>query len=288
MHIEFTKESGPHKNRDEATTQALAQFEGFDIYDTTGLLVCRINAHAAGKLKSFYNLPKRKVERPTTSASSICTSNPNFSSNPFDSFAYADTAAPQPAVSTVDSAVSTAAVNAFGLDTILNVEGSVSADSALSDALIKGLLRLDTSVLLDVFSTYDTAIACVDGAFKDGVQGYGFVLIAGGTCYRDSGTITNLCGSSIRAELMAVRQALAKAMAFGVKNLIVCYDCMAVTTSIESDSKSTLPEVVEYRKFYKVASELMNIKFVKVTGHSGVPLHTSADVMAGLRVGRII
>lgn len=164
----------------------------------------------------------------------------------------------------------------------------VQCDPLYFDAFVQRVLRLDVNELTHVLFDYDMAIACVDGAFKDKRSGYAYVMIAGGTCYQDSAEFICENGNSTKAEILAAKQAIAKAAALGVKKLILCYDCSAIANSILSPNKSSIPEINEYKEFCRVMSELISIHFVKIKGHSGIPLHTKADVLAGIKVGRDI
>lgn len=164
----------------------------------------------------------------------------------------------------------------------------------INKQLITMLLHLDIFELQRVFSDFSIALACVDGSFKEGVMSYAYVMISGGKVVEDSDicltegkVIRKIEGTSTQAEFMSVRQAIAKAVALGVKDLIICYDCESVISTISGVALRT-EEQKKFKTFVDTMGTMINLHFVKVKAHSGVPLHTRVDVLAGIQVGRTI
>ena len=164
----------------------------------------------------------------------------------------------------------------------------------INKQLITMLLHLDIFELQRVFSDFSTALVCVDGSYKEGLMAYAYIMLTGGKviedaelCCTEGKLLKKIEGTSTQAEFMSVRQAIAKAAAIGVKDLIICYDCESIISTLSGVSLRTA-EQRQLKSFVDTMSTVVNLHFVKVKAHSGVPLHTRADVLAGIKVGRSI
>lgn len=162
---------------------------------------------------------------------------------------------------------------------------------SMEDYLIHKILRLDINTLKDIFNDGEVALVCVDGAYKAGTgkSGYAYAIVTDGEIYMDSGLVKLDKPSSTKTEMIAVKHALSKVLALGINEVFLAYDCAYVTGVFEVKNISQCcSETKEYLKFIDLVSKVINIHWVKVKGHSGIPIHTQVDVAAGMRVGRII
>lgn len=163
-------------------------------------------------------------------------------------------------------------------------------DKMMSVTLIHNLLHLSIDNLKTVFADKSIALVCVDGAFKPETNtlGYAFTILISGTAYDESDKIITEAPTAVKAEMMAVKLALAKAYALGAKQVFLLYDCAQIYDILVHDKDYRCEDTIAYKNFIKTFQNLMSIHFVKVKGHSGIPLHTHVDVMSGLQVGRLI
>lgn len=143
---------------------------------------------------------------------------------------------------------------------------------------------------------YDTwPVAYVDGSFnaKTGVYGYGGFLL-----HRDKdGNIQKelIQGHNNKPEMAAMRNvageilgceaAVKKAIALGLKCVIIYYDYAGIELWATGKWKRNKQETKDYYEFMRNAKALTHIVFCKVKGHSGNWGNEEADRLAKQAVG---
>ncbi len=137
------------------------------------------------------------------------------------------------------------------------------------------------------------AYAFVDGSFnkKTGVYGYGGFL-----CRNDSGERTVLQGSGSDAEMAGMwnvageisgsMKAVELALKMGsIGSLAICYDYQGIESWAVGDWKRNKKGTEKYYLFMQEAMKKLDIRFVKVRGHSGVEGNEEADRLARQAAG---
>jgi ribonuclease HI len=146
----------------------------------------------------------------------------------------------------------------------------------------------DETNLAETFCTHKYAIAFTDGSYKHnaGKIAYAYKMIVCANVYHDSGVYSlaafdsNLGGATV-AEILAAKHAISRAMALGCRALFIAYDCTAVKDLLSGMTLSSNdPLVQEYLAFYKTATSVMDILFIKVKGHKNSKLHNEVDLLA--------
>lgn len=162
----------------------------------------------------------------------------------------------------------------------------VEVDDLLSYKLVSNILNLGVQSLKTIFRDRTLALACVDGAYKadTGRCAYAYVIIVNGEVYERSAEIHLNEASSTNAEIQGVRHVVAELVALGVKEAFLIYDCEYVRSVL----KTKKSKAHDYIKFMKLFDNEIKLHWVKVKGHSGIPLHTQVDIAAGLCIGRTI
>ena len=139
------------------------------------------------------------------------------------------------------------------------------------------------SGLRTIFSDNLKGIAFCDGSSKGKIKGYGFVIICNGTSFEESGNYTGDPKDSVASELTAAEYAISRALALGIKSLILCYDCQAIEDAVRIN-KPTNKNMARFQAFYMRIKEIMPISFIKVKSHSDVPMNDKADQLASLEM----
>ena len=150
----------------------------------------------------------------------------------------------------------------------------------LAVQLICRAVLLPVETLKCLFTDRDIGLLCIDGSSTVQKSGYAYSLIYNGQI-RD---VYNECPEpveSLGAEIYALRYGLAAACATGLTELFIVYDCENMYREANTPS-SSLGACVNS------LSGTMRLHWIKVKGHSGVPIHTRVDVHSGLVTGRKI
>ena len=135
-----------------------------------------------------------------------------------------------------------------------------------------------------------TAIAYVDGSFKEGISrfAYGVVMFIGeedGSCrqLRLSKAFSNpelLRMRNVAGEIMGAGEAMKQARDAGLRSLTIYHDYEGIAKWCLGEWKTNTVWTKKYKAFYDEISRSLKVSFVKVRGHSGDRYNDIADELA--------
>lgn len=136
----------------------------------------------------------------------------------------------------------------------------------------------------------EDAFAYVDGSYNPatGIWGYGVHLEANGKAYEfyDCGRVYAE-SRNVTGEIYGCLCALQKAVALGVPAITIYYDYAGVEMWATGAWKTEKPLTKEYAKEIAKLRKRIDIRFRKVTAHSGVKLNERVDMLAKQAVGLV-
>ncbi len=134
------------------------------------------------------------------------------------------------------------------------------------------------------------AVAYVDGSYNDATKqfSYGVVFFAGdkekqfSQCVEDDALVSmrNVAGEIKGAEA-AMRYAIEK----GYKKLTIYHDYEGIAKWCLGDWKTNKEGTIAYKRYYDSIKDKLDVKFVKVKGHSGDRYNDLADKLAKEALG---
>lgn len=95
-------------------------------------------------------------------------------------------------------------------------------------------------------------------------------------CKDDSSKLRNVAG-----ELLGTELAIEYCKEHGISKLAIHHDYEGVGAWADDAWKAKLPETKAYRNYVFDSREVLDIKFIKVKGHSGNEYNNRADYLAG-------
>ena len=136
----------------------------------------------------------------------------------------------------------------------------------------------------------DECFAFVDGSFNavTKVYGYGGFLVDGGRKHilQGAGSDPEMAEMrNVAGEICGCVAAVEKAIELGIKEIKIYYDYMGIEMWATGKWKRNKTGTAEYHDFMQKAAGLVNVRFVKVKGHSGVEGNEEADRLAKEAVG---
>ena len=134
------------------------------------------------------------------------------------------------------------------------------------------------------------AVAYVDGSYnvKTTEFSYGAVIFVGDTVVEMSkafldpelATMRNVAG-----EIMGARAAMEYCIEHGIDKLDIYYDYQGIEKWCTGDWKTTKSGTTKYKEYYDSIKEKLDVRFVKVKGHSGDKYNDRADKLAKTALG---
>ena len=90
---------------------------------------------------------------------------------------------------------------------------------------------------------------------------------------------------NVAGEILGSRAAIEKALELGIEKLSVYYDYMGIEMWATGGWKRNKAGTIGYYDFIQSVKDRIDIRFVKVKGHSGVEGNEEADRLAKQAVG---
>lgn len=149
-------------------------------------------------------------------------------------------------------------------------------DIALKKAMADCFGKMSKQLYID---SNASAGVYTDGSCKDNLMGVGYSLHIGANVLTHTTYIESDTATSQKAELIAVMLATDRAIAEGVKQLTIYYDCVAVVDILRGACKSQSQQdfFSYYFDYMRDRMQKIEIVFEKVKSHSGNAHHNYID-----------
>lgn len=130
----------------------------------------------------------------------------------------------------------------------------------------------------------------VDGSFnpKTNIYGCGGFLVVEDKKYIIQGNGNDLSLASMRnvaGEILGSMLAIKKAIELNLKEITIYYDYLGIQMWAENKWKTNKKGTQDYKNFIENSRKVIDIKFKKVKGHSGIEGNEEADKLAKEAVG---
>ena len=147
----------------------------------------------------------------------------------------------------------------------IDVDGSIASDSSCATAYVDGSYNIATKEF-----------------------GYGVVMFHNGEELHMSKSFSDAEMASMRnvaGEILGSMAAVKKAIELGLKDISIFYDYAGIKAWAVGEWKRNKKGTIEYYNYITSVRDSINIRFVKVRGHSGVEGNEEADRLAKRAVG---
>ncbi len=160
--------------------------------------------------------------------------------------------------------------------------------SSLSDA--RAFLNIDNCDCDMIKTDKDHAVAYVDGSYdvKTSSYSYGMVIFYDGQMLKASKKYENDKYAEMRnvaGEIKGAEAAMQYCMDNNIRYLTIYYDYAGIEKWCTGAWQTTREGTAAYAEFYKNAGKTVDVKFVKVKGHSGDKYNDMADGLAKEALG---
>ena len=143
----------------------------------------------------------------------------------------------------------------------------------------------------DSHDTGDNAVkAYVDGSFYNGEYSYGVVILRDGTetCFSGKDNDTGLAGMhNVAGEIKGAEAAMRYAVEEGLGEIVIYHDYEGIAKWCLGEWKTNKEGTKAYKEYYNSLKDKVNIRFVKVKGHSNDKYNDMADMLAKKALGLI-
>lgn len=134
------------------------------------------------------------------------------------------------------------------------------------------------------------AVAYVDGSYnvKTTEFSYGAVIFIGDTVVEMSKAFLDpelAAMRNVAGEIMGARAAMEYCIEHGFDKLDIYYDYQGIEKWCTGDWKTTKPGTTKYKEYYDSIKARLDVRFVKVKGHSGDKYNDRADKLAKTALG---
>ena len=134
------------------------------------------------------------------------------------------------------------------------------------------------------------AEAWVDGSFNPAtaVFGWGAYICCGGETFELSGSDWEPEMASMRnvaGEITASEETIRWAIARGIRTVVIYHDYEGIAKWCTGEWKTNKEGTIRYKAFYESVKDRLNVRFVKVKGHSGNAGNERADRIAKIAAG---
>ncbi|MCX4326900.1 MAG: ribonuclease H family protein [Lachnospiraceae bacterium] len=144
------------------------------------------------------------------------------------------------------------------------------------------------SIQPDSKSSSQTVKAYVDGSFYDGRYSYGTVILRNGReiCFSGEDNKKELAAMhNVAGEIEGAKAAMRYAIKEGLEEIIIYHDYEGIAKWCLGEWKTNKEGTKAYKAYYDSIKNQVNIKFVKVKGHSGDKYNDMADRLAKRALG---
>lgn len=142
----------------------------------------------------------------------------------------------------------------------------------------------------DKSSNKDIVKAYVDGSFYGGRYSYGVVILHGGReiCFSGKDNNQKLASMhNVAGEIEGAKAAMQYAIKEGLEEIIIYHDYEGIAKWCLGEWKTNKEGTKAYKEYYDSIKDQVNIKFIKVKGHSGDKYNDMADRLAKSALGLI-
>lgn len=132
--------------------------------------------------------------------------------------------------------------------------------------------------------------AYVDGSFYNGEYSYGVVILRDGaeTCFSGKDNDPELAGMhNVAGEIKGAETAMRYAVQEGLREIVIYHDYEGIAKWCLGEWKTNKEGTKAYKKYYDSLEGKVNIRFVKVKGHSNDKYNDMADMLAKKALGLI-
>lgn len=146
-------------------------------------------------------------------------------------------------------------------------------------------VKKNVSEPLSISCIKDTLIAYVDGSYDDVTKrfSYGAVLFYNNNevhlseCVNDESLVSM---RNVAGEIKGAEAAMRYAVDNNIKNLVIYHDYEGISKWCTGEWKANKDGTIAYRLYYSSITSKINIRFVKVKGHSNDKYNDMADKLA--------